>query len=471
MLVEYWPHVLAAASIAAAVGSTIHILLTKRDSRAAAAWVGLVWLSPIIGPALYYLIGINRIRRRASAMRPHPLTVVTPRHSNAALDVGAGRRSFVDFVDRVTDEPLVPGNQVDVLCNGEEAYPAMLEAIAGATERITMCTYIFDRDRAGQQFVDAFEKAVARGVEVRVIIDAVGARYSFPSIIRTLRKVGVKVARFSNAWWPWQMRYANLRTHRKILVVDDHIGFTGGMNVREGCLLELDLDAKHLTQDTHFRLRGPVVAQLNEVLAEDWEFCTRKKLPRTDHVEHEMGSVRCRSILDGPDMRLNPIHWTVIGGLAQAQERVRIVTPYFVPDREIIAALNTASLRGVLVEIILPAKGNLRTVQWASTALLWQILEHGCRIFLAEPPFDHSKLMLVDNDWSFVGSANWDARSFRLNFELNVECHDEDLCSRLYELTDKKLARAKEISLADVDGRSLPRRVRDNAARLLAPYL
>lgn len=467
MLIEYWPHGLAALTILATVAASVHILMTKRDARAAAAWVGLVWLSPIIGVVLYWLLGINRIRRKATMMRPHPLTVVSPQTDG---DVASGSRaSLIDFVDRVSDEPLVAGNEVVVLVNGDEAYPAMLEAINAATRRITMCTYIFDRDRAGQQFVDAFAAAVERGVDVRVVIDAVGARYSFPTIWRTLRKAGVKVGRFSRAWWPWQARYANLRTHRKIMVVDEQVAFTGGMNIREGCIMALD--TRSPTKDMHFRFRGPVVGQLNEVLAEDWEFSTKEELPIDGANLNDAGPVYCRSILDGPDMRNNPIHWTVLAALDHAAERVRIVTPYFVPDRELISALNTASLRGVLVEILLPEKGNLRMVQWASTALLWQVLEHGCRVFLTKPPFDHSKLMMMDDDWCFIGSANWDTRSFRLNFELNVECHDRTLCSRLYEISDAKKADAREISLDDVDSRSLPQRIRDNTARLMSPYL
>jgi cardiolipin synthase len=150
---------------------------------------------------------------------------------------------------------------------------------------------------------------------------------------------------------------------------------------------------------------------------------------------------------------------------------MRIVTPYFLPDPGLLTALGVASLRGVEVDLLLPARNNLPLVQWASQAILWQPLEQGCRVWLSPPPFDHTKLMLVDGAWALLGSANWDARSLRLNFELNVECYDRDLAALLGGLFERKLRSARPVSLADVDGRSLPVKLRDGLARLLSPYL
>ena len=147
------------------------------------------------------------------------------------------------------------------------------------------------------------------------------------------------------------------------------------------------------------------------------------------------------------------------------------MTPYFLPDTAIVSALNLAALRGVQVDILLPSKNNLPVVQWASRALWWQVLEHGCRIWLTPPPFDHSKVMLVDDCWALVGSANWDARSLRLNFEFDVECYDGTLARQLEAVLEKKRAAAHQVTLAEVDARSLPTRLRDGVARLLTPYL
>jgi len=160
-----------------------------------------------------------------------------------------------------------------------------------------------------------------------------------------------------------------------------------------------------------------------------------------------------------------------LGALACAQKSVRIVTPYFIPDQGLISALDVTALRGVKVEILLPEASNLALVQWASTAQLWQVLARGCRVYFTPPPFDHSKLMVVDDGWALFGSSNWDARSLRLNFEFGVECYDAALAAQLNALIEQKLARAREVTSAELNGRSLPVKLRDGIARLAAPYL
>src|SRR4030095_14267471 len=173
-----------------------------------------------------------------------------------------------------------------------------------------------------------------------------------------------------------------------------------------------------------------------------------------------MGPAAARAIADGPDEDPDPLRWTIQAALAAALRSVKIMTPYFLPDQALISALNLAALRGVQIELILPEKNNLPVVGWASQAMWWQVLDHGCRIWLSRPPFDHTKLMVVDDYWSLVGSANWDARSLRLNFELDVECYDAALAAQLMSLFDRRRETAREITLAQVDGRPLPIRLR-----------
>ncbi len=456
-----------------------HVVLYKRDSRAAVGWVGLIWLAPIVGAVLYALFGINRIRRQAVEQRSqHPLLA-----SGAFAAVGAvAERSplptavehlqaLAGLVDRVSGTPLSTGNAVVPLADGDEAYPAMLETIDRATASVALSTYIFDNDVAGRLFLDALERAVDRGVEVRVLIDTVGARYSRPSIVRDLQRRDVPVALFGRTVLPWRMPYMNLRLHRKILVVDGHIGFTGGMNIREGSLLARN--PARPVQDLHFRLDGPVVAQLTRTFAEDWAFTTHERLfgevwfPTLEPA----GTVVARGINDGPDENLDKARFVFMGALACARKSVRIVTPYFLPDAGLISALDVAALRGVRVEILLPEVNNLAIVQWASTAQLWQVLQRGCRVFYTAPPFDHSKLMLVDDGWALFGSTNWDPRSLRLNFEVGVECYDVPLARALHALVDRKLERAHQVTTGEVNTRPLHIKLRDGIARLAAPYL
>jgi cardiolipin synthase len=254
-------------------------------------------------------------------------------------------------------------------------------------------------------------------------------------------------------------------------VVDGKTGFTGGINIYEGNCLELQ--PRHPVQDLHFRVTGPVVAELQEVFADDWAFCTGELLqgePWFSAVEPE-GPVLARGIASGPDEDFEKLRLTILGAIACARSSILVVTPYFLPDASLIAVLNTAARRGIQVDIVLPAENNLALVKWASTALLWQVLEHGCRVWLSPPPFDHTKLMLVDELWTLLGSANWDPRSLRLNFEFNVECYNRELAASLTDLVRSKIKQARPVSLADVDGRSVATKLRDGVARLFSPYL
>jgi cardiolipin synthase len=476
---EFWPHITGVALVVLPLVASAHAILTKRDTRATIGWVGLIWLAPVAGVVLYVLLGVNRIQRRGTLLREGQLKaeppvsqhVCSPETLQRTLGPHRHMETLVELVGRVTKRPLLVGNHVEPLMGGDAAYPAMLRAIDAAKQSIGLMTYIFDNDRVGRMFVEALGRAVQRGVTVRVLIDAIGSRYTLPTIIHPLHKAGVRVAKFLPTLVPGRFAYSNLRNHRKILIVDGRVGFTGGMNIREGCFLQLK--PKHPVQDMHFHIAGPVVLHLAEVFAEDWAFSTDEVLggelwfPAIEPA----GAMLARGIRYGPDEDLGEIQLALAGALSCAHSHVAIMTPYFLPDDAIVSALNVAAMRGVQVDIVLPEKNNLTTVQWASTAMLWQVLGHGCRVWLSPPPFDHSKLMLVDGLWSLIGSGNWDPRSLRLNFEFNVEVYDRTLAATLQEFFERKRSAAKQVKLADVDGRSLPVKLRDGVARLLSPYL
>jgi cardiolipin synthase len=457
-----------------------HALLYKRDSRGAALWVGFIWFAPLVGAILYFIFGVNRIKRQALLLRGDlqhvRASLPTPVCSLEALATSLPAHashlaSLASTANTLATRPLLAGNQVDLLIDGDAAFPAKLDAIASARESITLSTYIFDRDEAGLAFARALGDAVRRGVAVRVLIDATGSRYSLPSILGTLRGERVRYARFLSTFPIWQLVSLNLRNHRKIMVADGRIGFTGGMNLRVGSWRTKG--PKHPVQDLHFRLAGPVVSHLQEVFADDWFFTTREALRdrRWFPALESCGPTIARGIADGPDEDFEKLRWTILAALATARSSVRIATPYFLPDPTIIAALNLAAMRGVAVHILIPARSNLPFVQWASAAHWWQLLERGCRLWLSPPPFDHSKIFVVDDHWSLVGSTNWDPRSLRLNFEFNVECYDAGLARSLAGWFDQQLRQSHETSLAEADARSLPVRLRDGAARLFTPFL
>jgi cardiolipin synthase len=481
MHMEPWAvRVLAGAvHVLLALAVSTHIVLTKQDVRGAIGWVGLVWLTPVVGAVLYGLFGINRIRRQAGRMRlrrrPRSNESPAPAPRRRALALPAGMPPALTplgrLVSGVTGEELSTGNAVEPFLNGDAAYPAMLAAIDGAERSVALTTYIFDRGQVAGQFIAALARAVERGVAVRVLIDGVGARYSRPPIARALRAHGITVALFLTPAVPLPHPYVNLRNHRKLLVVDGAIGFCGGLNIRDGCLLALHTPEP--TQDLHFRLRGPVVRHLMRAVAFDWEFTTRESLgdARWFPPLEPAGTVLARGVADGPDENFETLLMTILGALAQATRSIRIVTPYFLPDPPLIDALRVAALRGVRVEIVLPERGNLHLVQWAATAQLSQVVRSGCEVYLSPPPFDHSKLLVMDDAWSLIGSANWDPRSLRLNFEYSVECYSTELATELNAVFDAKKVSGRPVTLQELDGRSLPVKVRDGIAWLAQPYL
>jgi cardiolipin synthase len=281
----------------------------------------------------------------------------------------------------------------------------------------------------------------------------------------------VRVARFLPILSGRGVAFLNLRTHRKLMVVDGRVAFAGGMNIAAANVHARA--GRRAIRDMHFRIQGPVVRQLQDAFAEDWAFTTREVLegPAWFPEMENRGSASARLITNGPDSDFEVLRNVLLGALSAARESVRIVTPYFVPDAQTIAALGVCALRGVQIDIVLPSRGNIRLAEWASRAMLWQVLKPGCRVHLSPPPFEHTKLFVVDRTWVLFGTTNWDTRSLRLNFELDVECYDRDLAGRLDDLISERISISRSYTLADADGRPFLARVRDGVARLFAPYL
>jgi cardiolipin synthase len=308
-----------------------------------------------------------------------------------------------------------------------------------------------------------------------VLIDDVDARFSRHSAVRPLQEAGVTVAIFNPPLVPARLHAANLRNHRKILVVDGALTFTGGMNIDNRYWRPEAPESAF--RDLHFRLRGPVAAHFMEVFADDWQFTTDEALrgarwfPSLAPGGANGQNVLARGIEAGPDEAFERLRWAIIGALGAAQRSVRILTPYFIPDQSLISALDAAAMRGVEVDIVIPEASDLPHVHWAVFGQLWQVLDHGCRAWARPGPFDHSKLMVVDGAWTLLGSANWDARSLRLNFEFNVECYGVELGAHMEGLVQARIAQSRRITLEDVEVRPLPLKLRDSVARLFAPYL
>ena len=466
-----WAVLLTVLYVVLAATVTADVLLKKSDVRSALGWIGAAWFSPILGGLFYYLFGINRVTRRALKMGRLGNAQASAPGSEQPPDAPENIRALLDVSAHVTGGPLTAGNALSVLEGGDAVYPEMLAAIAGAKKCVAMTSYVFRDDQAGNAFADALIAARARGVEVRVLLDSVGIGYFYSAIYHRMRRGGVKAARFLHTWLPWRMPFLNMRNHRKILVVDGNLAFTGGMNV--GAENSERLHPKKFITDIHFRVLGPVVRLVMDAFARDWTFTTDEVLDEDcwwPSLE-KSGPVYARGLSSGPDADIYKLEVILGAALGAARKSVRILTPYFLPDARLQFAIAQAGLRGVKVEIVIPERCNYLFMDWAMRAHLRFFRHIRANIYTTPLPFDHSKLCTIDGSWSLVGSSNWDARSFRLNFEFDLECYDPELTNRLDAVIDAKIARSKRLDVKALIRRPIPIRLRDAAARLMMPYL
>jgi cardiolipin synthase len=454
------------AHLAVAIPVCCHILLTKDSESVALGWMALVLSAPFVGSGIYWVFGINRLalQRSGSPLRRSSRGFAPRRNGDDEAS------ALLRYASAIHELPFLRGNHVEPLVNGEKAYPAMLAAIERAAASIAFSVYIFDYDAVGERFIGALAAARKRGVTVRVLVDDIGLMYSRRAVDGLLRKAGVTTARFAPKLGSF-LRLINLRNHRKILVVDGREAFIGGMNIRYKHLVRgNDPDP---VQDIHFRVTGPVVDQINGVFAEDWLFAAGESivLPGWKADGARQGDVLARIVPDGPDDYFEKIEWLILGALAVSRRHVRIMTPYFLPNRVVSRALMVAALRGVEVEVVVPAKSNLPLIDWAMRVTFERLMERGVKIYASSLPFDHSKLFVVDDGWAMVGSSNWDQRSFRLNFEINLECYDGAFVAQIQNYFQRKKAAAKPLDLEAFRRLSLAARIRNNLVHLFSPYL
>ena len=448
-----------------------HALLSKRDPRSALGWTVTALFLPLLGPLLYLLFGISRAESRAEkimheiASHEANYPQIPPPVPLASIPENTLRMARMG--QQLTGSPLCGGNRLRILHNGDEAYPAMLEAIANAHRHVWLLTYIFNAGQVASEFCAALRAAHERGVDVRVLVDGVGALYSWRKPWRELASEGISVGVFREPrLFPpnWGI---NLRNHRKLLVCDG-LAFTGGMNIADD---NVQSGASHCVQDVHFACSGPIVGQLRRAFLINWGFATGTYPPLPAADDRPAGNSYCRIVMDGPGTDADVLHDLYCGAINSALHHVRIMTPYFLPTHDLTAALRSAAQRGVDVRIVLPGKNNLAPVHWASLRLLPALLQAGVRVWLQPPPFAHTKLLAVDGYYCQFGSANLDARSLRLNFELNTEVFDTALHDALAAHMDDAATRGEEITLSRLAAQSLPARLRNAACWLFSPYL
>ena len=465
-------------AIITAVWASAHAVLNKRDPRGATLWIIVIFMLPLAGPFLYWVLGINRIQRWGMVRTESKRAAFLPRYPQEfiadAPNLYSGLETLKEISGRATGRPLLVGNSIDPLYEGNQVFPAMLESIGGANRSVTLSTFILDRDAVGIRVTDTLCAAAGRGCQVRVLVDGYGTSRSALRMALKLRDSGARISVFHPLlrWLPFRRPSINLRNHRKILVIDGELGFTGGINISGRHFFSRHKRSSPV-RDIHFRVRGPVISSMQGIFAEDWFVSTGELLDGPDFFRpaEKMGNSCVRVVASGPDENFEKLYEVVMGALRAARREILIMTPYFIPTRALTQAMRTAVLSGIDIRILLPRHGDHPVVQAASMAFLAELLETGVSVYMVPPPFIHSKLMVVDRTWSLIGSANLDPRSFRLNFELDLEVYSRDLAGQLIEYGESLMEGSELLDPVVFASRSASVRMVEGIAKLFSPYL
>lgn len=442
------------------------IVLQKREPVATLSWLISLAALPYIGFLIYFFFGPQRIRRqrlrrvRARATLPPPPEGLVP--TPDAIELARLAQS-------TTGLPPITATRVDLLIDGSAKYVALLEAIANARDHIHLEYYIYLPDRTGTALRDALVERARAGVQVRLLLDAVGSGRTKHKFLQPLVEAGAEVAWFHpmKLQWFWKRPWLNLRTHRKIVVIDGEIGFTGGINITDEEDERLREDAY---RDLHLRLEGDIVRELQLVFIEDWAYATGEPPLRVHHPAPRRGTISAQVLVSGPDSSWEAIHRVHVAAIHSAQRRVWLVTPYFVPGEAARMALTSAALGGLDVRLLVPKVCDSRLVTLAARSYFDELLEAGVKVHEYGPRMLHSKALLCDDDLAIVGSANFDHRSFRLNFEVSVLFRDKALAAELESLIQGECNLAPRVR----EDRAQPlwsTRLPEGLARLVSPLL
>lgn len=464
------PHLglyLALVWLAYLVGLGGWIVLQKRAPVATLGWLlGLAAL-PYLGFLVYLVLGPQRIRR-------HRIRRARSRVSLSHEDVVAtGEAELATLAHATSGLPASTARKVDMLVDGAATYDALLEAVRSARHHVHLEYYIYAADRTGTRLRDALAERARAGVAVRLLLDAVGSAGIPRRFFDPLLDAGGEVAWFHPMQFGkvWQRTWINLRSHRKIVVVDGDVGFTGGINVTDEENERVRADAY---RDLHLRIEGDVVRALQVLFVEDWAYATGQREFISSVAKamppRQPGPIAAQVLGSGPDSPWESIHRLHVGAIHAASRRVWLATPYFVPGEAALMALTSAALGGLDVRVLVPRVSDSRLVTWAARSYFDELMAAGVRVYEYGPRMLHTKALLVDDELAIFGSANFDSRSFRLNFEVSVLFRDAGIAAGLAQLFENELARAPRVR----QDRPTPLwtvRLPEALARLLSPLL
>ena len=425
------------------------IALQKREPVATLSWLLSLAALPYLGLLIYYLLGPQkvkrqRLRRGRSRSGMEQYSSVCPPDSDCT--------ELSKIAQSTSGLPPSTATAVDWLVDGSATYAAILSAVATARDHIHVEYYIFNPDRSGTALRDALVERARAGVKVRLLLDAVGSSKVGKRFLRPLLEAGGEAVWFHPAQLlkPFKRPWLNMRTHRKLVIVDGRIAFTGGINITDEENEQLRPDAY---RDLHMKVEGHIVRSLQLVFVEDWLYATGQgrdafhgqALWPDDAPRRADGDITAQVLVSGPDSSWETIHRLHVAAIHEARERVWLVTPYFVPGEAARMALTSAALGGLDTRLLVPTLSDSRLVTWAARSYFDELLEAGVRIFEYGPRMLHTKAFVADDEVCIVGSANFDNRSFRLNFELSMMYRDRALCAELTAMLAREIASAREV--------------------------
>lgn len=463
------------------VWALVHLLVHKREPSSTLAWILFVTLVPFVGAFVFLIFGPQRLERHAVKRKKEIARVLSLSPSlvhERATESDAGlapvlaneTRGVLALARRISEYGATTGNRVELLHDPHHALVSMQEAIDAAQHFVHLEYYIIANDEVTRQLFDSLCRAAERGVEVRILYDSLGSLSLKRIYFRPLVERGVKIAGFLPFSFLPQRINVNFRNHRKILVVDGKVAFTGGTNIGKEYLGRRN---KNQWRDYSVRVQGPVCRQLEDVFAKDWHFTTQEDLFHTRYYPDTpaAGDAVVQVLESGPDSEFHSLHQAIFLALSSARREILLTTPYFIPDPAIMTALSVAALRGVTVKLLLPLRSDLALVQYASRSFYDDLLKAGVQIFEYQPRILHAKLLSIDGTWTILGSANMDIRSFRLNFELNLLVHAGSVAAQTAEVFQTDFAASRLVEREAFFQRPIPTRMMENACRLLSPIL
>ena len=465
-----WSLALSMAEVAWTATAVIYLVLQRRSPVATVAWSLALALMPLIGIPIYVLFGPRRIARKRLRCARARANVQSSVHAREVRACDAAiRHPLARLALELGEAPPLLAHVT--LCDGPGAYESILEAIRGATHHVHLEYFIFEPGIVAQRLLDALVDARKRGVEVRLLVDAIGSWSLSRRFLQPLRDAGGVVAAFNEAsfasFQPW---YVNFRTHRKIVVVDGRIGFTGSMNVDD--LHDETLSGDASWRDLHVRLEGDAVAALQLVFLENWIFSSPERPTGPEYLPKPaaQGSCPVQIVASGPDFDSFAIYGQWLAAIASSRSRAWVLTPYFVPDEPMLAALVSAALRGVDVLLVVPEASDHRTVDAAARSYVPALRKAGARVLRLGRRRLHAKVLVVDDDFASVGTLNMDNRSFRLNFEVTASLFDRTVVESVAARVSAVAADSSAV-VHPRDDERWTERFAQSGARLLSPLL